>query len=211
MDYSQLKHLEFRRKFWKFVGAEIFIDDPATGTEVGYIKMKGWKLREDIRIYTDRNMQREIAQIHARQIIDFGATYDVLDGATGQPAFALRRKGLKSAFVRDHWDIYDTAGNVMGTVQETSGALALARRWLEIIPYVNIVSSLVFAFVVQTYEIRLKQADGTQPLIGTILHRKNPFVVKMLLDTSVAEAPASPLIPLAATTMLSIIDAAKND
>jgi hypothetical protein len=211
MDYSQLKHLEFRRKFWKFVGAEIFIDDPATNTEVGYIKMKGWKLREDVRIYRDRTMQHQIAEIHARQIIDFGATYDVTDSATGQPAFALRRKGLKSAFVRDHWDIYDTDGAVMGSIQETSGALALARRWLEIIPYVNIVSGIVFAFIVQTYEIRLQQSDGSKPLIGTIVHRKNPVVVKMSLDTSVAEAAAAPLLPLAATTMLCIMDAAKND
>jgi hypothetical protein len=210
MDYTKLKKLEFRRKFLKIVGAEIFIDDPATETEVGYIKMKAWKLREDIRIYTSRAMEREIAQIHARQIIDFGATYDVTDSATGQVAFALRRKGLKSALVRDHWDIQDEGGNVIGSVQETSGTLALIRRWIELVPYGDLLG-LLFAFIVQTYEIRTKQADGSEALAGTIVHRKNPFVVKMSLDTSLAQAPVQPLIPLAATAMLSIIDAAKNN
>jgi len=92
MDYTQLKKLEFRRKYWKIAGAEIYVDDPNTQQEVGYIKMKAWKLREDIRLFSDRSMQREILQIHARQIIDFGATYDVTDSSTGQQFFSMRRK-----------------------------------------------------------------------------------------------------------------------
>jgi hypothetical protein len=210
MDYTQFKHLEFRRKFWKFVGAEIFIDDPASQQEVGYIKMKAWKLREDIRIFTDRSMQREILQIHARQIIDFGATYDVTDSATGQQSFSLRRKGLKSTFVRDHWDLLDNSGNKFGEVQETSGTLALIRRWIELVPYGDLLG-IIFAFVVQTYEIRMLQTDGSFAIAGTILHRKNPLVVKMLLDTSAAQVPVHPLVTLSATAMLSIVDAAKNN
>jgi len=210
MDYTQLKKLEFRRKYWKIAGAEIYVDDPNTQQEVGYIKMKAWKLREDIRLFSDRSMQREILQIHARQIIDFGATYDVTDSSTGQQFFSMRRKGLKSTFVRDHWDLLDNNGNVFGSVQETSSGLALARRWLDIIPYVNIVSALVFMFVVQTYTINILQADGSNAVGGTITHRKNPFIVKMSLDTSAAQVPVHPFVTLAATAMLSVIEAVKN-
>jgi hypothetical protein len=210
MDYTKLKQLEFRRKFWKIAGAEIYIDDPATEQEVGYIKMKAWKLREDIRIFTDRSMNQEIAQIHARNIIDFGATYDVTDSAGAEPAFSLRRKGLKSTFVRDHWDMFDASGNNFGSVQETSKGLALVRRWIEMIPYLNLLS-LVLMFIPQTYEIRLTQPDGANAVAGTIIHRKNPFVVKMLLDTSNAQATASPLVTLSTTALLSIIDAAKGN
>jgi hypothetical protein len=209
MDYTQLKTLEFRRKFWKLFGAEISIADPNTQSEVGYIKMAAWKLREDVRIYTARDMQREILQIHARQIIDFGATYDVTDSSTGQPSFSLRRKGLKSTFVRDHWDLLDTNGNAIGSIQETSGTLALIRRWIELIPYVELLG-IIFAFIVQTYEIRIVQADGSEAIAGTITHRKNPFIVKMSLDMTNAQVTVSPLIPLASVAMLSVVDAAKN-
>jgi len=209
MEYTQFKQLEFRRRFWKIAGAEIYIDDPASQQEVGYIRMKAWKLREDIRIYTDRGMQREIAQIHARQIIDFGATYDVIDGVSMQQSFSLKRKGLRSTFVRDHWDLLDNNGNAFGYIQETSSGLALARRWLEVLPYGDLIG-LIFSFVPQTYTINMTQADGTSTLAGTITHRKNPFIVKMLLDTSIAQVPVSPLVTLSATALLSIVDASKN-
>ena len=210
MDYTQLKQLEFRRKFWKIAGAEIYVTDPASQQEVGYIKMKAWKLREDVRLFSDRSQQHEIMQIHARQIIDFGATYDVIDSSNGQPAFALKRKGFKSALFRDHWDILHTDGTVFGSIQETSSGLALARRWLEILPMGDLIA-LVFAFVPQTYTISVAQADGSQAVAGMVTHRKNPIIVKMDLDTSMAQVQVSPLLPLAATAMLAIIDAVKNN
>lgn len=209
MDYSQYKKLEFRRKFWKIAGAEIYINDPATEQEVGYIKMKAWKLREDVRIFRDRSMAQELVQIHARQIIDFGATYDVSDSATSQQIFSLRRKGLKSTFVRDHWDFLDVSGNVFGSVQETSSTLAIIRRWIELLPFGGIVG-LFLMFIPQSYAITALKLGGDSGTVGTILHRKNPILVKMSLDTSAAEVAVNPFVPLAATAMLSIIDAAKN-
>lgn len=205
MDYSQHKQLEFRRKFWKLVGAEISVTDPATEQLVGLIKMKAWKLREDIRLYSDRSMSQELIRIGARNIIDFGATYDVFDSPTNQQLFSMRRKGLKSTFVRDHWDISDVNGTIFGSVQETSSGLALARRWLEILPYGEIIG-LVFSFVPQTYIISVNNAT-----VGTVLHRKNPFIVKMALDTSAAPADADLRISFASVALLSVIDATKNN
>lgn len=210
MDYSQYKQLEFHRKFWRLFGAEIFINDPASKQELGYIKMKAWKLREDIRVFTSRAMQQELVQIHARQIIDFGATYDVTDSASTQLLYSARRKGLKSTFVRDHWDLVDVNSAPFGTVQETSSGLAIARRYLEIIPYVGDILGLVFAFVPQTYQITIVQPDGSNALAGTITHRKNPIIVKMLLDTSAAQVTLHPYITLSITSLLAIIDANKN-
>ncbi len=210
MDYTQLKQLEFRRKFWKIVGAEIFINDPASQQEVGYIRMKAWKLREDIRIFRARDMQQEIVQIHARQIIDFGATYDVTDSATGQQLFSLRRKGLKSTFVRDHWELKDASDKLLGNIQETSSGLALARRWLEILPFGEFIG-LAFMFVPQTYTISMVQPDGSSALVGTVTHRKNPVIVKMLLDTSTAQVAVDPRITMSSTALLSIVDAVKNN
>lgn len=210
MDYSQIKTFELRRKFWKFIGAEIDVTSPTVQGEVGFIKMKGWKLREDIRLFTDRTMQREVLQVHARQIIDFGATYDIIDSSNQQAFFSMRRKGLKSTFVRDHWMLFDVNNNQFGTIEETSSGLALARRWLEIIPYVGGIIGLILAFVPQTYTISLVQANGVAALAGTITHRKNPFIVKMLVDSSMAQIPVHPYVPLASGALLSVIDAVKQ-
>jgi len=207
MDYSQHKQVEFRRKFWKILGAEISMTDP-TGTQLlGYIKMKAFKLREDIRLYHDQTMQQEVFRIAARQIIDFGATYDIFDSATNQQLFSLRRKGLKSTFVRDHWLILDSAGKQIGDIVETSSSLAIVRRWLSAF---NEIAGLVFAFVPETYDLTLTGKDGQPVLVGQVVHRKNPFIVKMGLDTSMAPADTDPRIPIASVALLSIMDASKN-
>jgi hypothetical protein len=151
VDYSQYPKLEFRRKFWKIFGAEIGVVDPVSKATVGFIKMKAWKLREDVRLYTDKTLGQEVIRIKARQIIDFAATYDVVDSGTDQPICSLRRRGLKSTFVRDHWDILDAGGAVIGSVEETSGVLALLRRWLAIL--VGDIADVIFSVVQQTYDI----------------------------------------------------------
>ena len=205
MDYGQYKQLEFRRKFLKIVGAEISVFTP-NDQQVAVIHMKAWKLREDIRLYSGPDLATEALRIHARQIIDISATYDVFEGESAEPAFALRRKGLKSIFLRDHWDILDTTGNKIGEVVETSGTLAILRRWIGSFTIIGELIGLALAFTKQTY--RLNTIDGR--LLGTITHKKNPLLVRMDLDTSQAEAEANPAIPVAATTLLSIIDAVKS-
>jgi hypothetical protein len=205
MDLSQYKQLEFRRKFWRIFGAEINIVDPVSGQMVGFIEMKAWKLREDIRIYTDRSKTQEILSIRARNIIDFGATYDVYDSATGQALFYLRRKGLKSAFVRDHWDIFTSQDQPYGSVQETSGGLALLRRYIGVI--FGDLGELVFAFVAQTYQVK----DTTGNVAAELTHRKNPLVVKFGYDTTNQTASLDWRVDMATVALLSIIDAAKNN
>ena len=204
VDYSQYKQFELRRRFFKIVGAEITISDPVSQQEVGFIKMAAWKLREDIRIFVDRSQQETVVQIHARQIIDFGATYDVSD-ALGQKLFALRRKGFKSALVRDHWNLLDPSDQQFGEIQETSSGLALARRWLEVLPFGDFIG-LLFSFIPQTYTVTV---NGQ--LAANITHRKNPVIVKMLVDTSAATVASDPRIVLTSAAMLSIIDAVKNN
>lgn len=202
MDYSSYPHLEFRRKILKLVGAEISLKTPED-TEVGSIKMAAFKLKEDIRLFTDASQTTEVFRIKARSIIDFGATYDVTDSATDQIIFSLRRKGLRSTFVRDTWEILDPSGAVTGMIRETSGWLALARRWLSAI---SELFDLIFAFVIETYSIT-QTIDGAIVETATIMRRKNPFVVKMALEQT---GRGDAYINIASTAMLAIMDANKN-
>ena len=88
------------RKFWQFLGATFWIYDPQGGL-VFYSKLKAFKLREDIRLYTGEDMQTEVLAIKARQIIDFGATYDVVDSVTNQKVGAVWGKGFRSILLKD--------------------------------------------------------------------------------------------------------------
>lgn len=94
-----------------------------------YSEQKMFRLREDIRVYSDDRKTQEVLTIKARQIIDFSAAYDVLDSVAGQKVGALRRKGVQS-LLRDEWEVLDAADQPLGLLFEDSLALALLRRLL---------------------------------------------------------------------------------
>ena len=90
---------------------------------------KMFRLREDIRVYSDENKSQEVLSIKARQILDFSAAYDVVDTALNQKVGVLRRKGLRS-LLRDEWEVLDANDNRIGNLFEDSVGLALLRRFV---------------------------------------------------------------------------------
>lgn len=100
--------------------------DPA-GRMVMFSEQKMFRLREDIRVYSDENKTQEVLSIKARQIVDFSAAYDVVDTGMNQKVGALRRKGW-SSILRDEWEVLDANDNVLGKLFEDSVGLALLRR-----------------------------------------------------------------------------------
>ena len=94
-----------------------------------FSEQKMFRLREDIRVYSDESKTQEVLQVKARQIIDFSAAYDVFDAQTGQKIGALRRKGWRS-ILRDEWEVLDANDRVAGLLFEDSVGLALLRRLL---------------------------------------------------------------------------------
>ena len=96
---------------------------------VMFSEQKMFKLREDIRVYSDEAKTQEVLSIKARQILDFSAAYDVVDSAMNQKVGVLRRRGL-SSILRDEWEVLDANDNVIGKLFEDSIGLALLRRLL---------------------------------------------------------------------------------
>jgi hypothetical protein len=210
MDYSPYKQLEFRRKFFTIFGTAIIMYDPNNKAVLGYIKEKFLSLRGDVRLFRDSTMQEEIIRIGGKQVVSLKPTYAVFDSPTGQQICTLRRSSLRSQFIHDHWDLLDVQGNIFGTVQETSSTLAIARRWIEIIPYIGPLIGLILLFVPQTYDV-MYTLPGAQPLLeAKIIHRKNPIIVKLGVDTSMAQTTFDPRVNIAIASMLTILDADKN-
>jgi uncharacterized protein YxjI len=135
------------------------------GKLVLFSEQKMFKIREDIRVYSDESKTQEVLMIKARQIMDFSAAYDVVDSESGQKVGALRRKGLAS-ILRDEWEILDVGDNVVGKLFEDSMGLALVRRFLtNLIP--------------QNYDITL----GTNR-VADLKQAFNPFSYQLNIDFS---------------------------
>ena len=100
-----------------------------TGQVVAYCRQKMFKLREDIRVYTDETQGQELLYIQARQILDFSAAYDVNDSLTGVKVGTLRRRGMRS-ILRDQWDVLAPDERVVGTLFEDDATRAALRRLL---------------------------------------------------------------------------------
>ena len=58
-----------RRQIFKLFGAAFHIYDP-TGRVAFYSKMKAFKLKEDIRLYTGEDMATEVLAIEAKVVLD---------------------------------------------------------------------------------------------------------------------------------------------
>ncbi len=124
----QFNQYLIKRQVLAFTGV-FRIYDPA-GNMLLYSRQKMFKLREDIRVYSDEQQSQEVLYIQARQILDFSAAYDVCDQTMGgQPVGTLRRKGW-SSLARDQWEVLDPAGRSLGVLWEDSLGLALLRRLL---------------------------------------------------------------------------------
>ena len=155
-----------RKKFWQFFGASFYIYDP-NGALVLFSKMKAFKLKEDIRVFTDETLQTEALSIQARSVLDFSGSYDVYDSASGQRVGALRRKGLKSSFYKDEWVILDNTEREVGLIQEESAFLALLRKYL------------LGALIPQSFNA---QIGGRT--VATFSQHFNLFATKLTLDFS---------------------------
>lgn len=180
-----------RRKVLALFAPQFHIYDEM-GSMVGYVKQKAFKLKEDIRLYSDESMTTELLLVQARQIIDISAAYDVVDSKSGQKVGALRRKGLKS-ILKDEWIIMDAGDAEIGLIQEDSALLATLRRFLT-----NLIPQK-FLF----------QVRGRP--VGTLKQAFNPFVFKAQVDFS--EDPGKVLdrrLSLAAVVLLLAIEGRQN-
>ncbi len=150
--------------------------------------MKAFKLKEDIRLYTDETMTAELISIQARKILDFSAAYDVVDSATGRKIGALKRKGWKS-LMRDEWIIMDANDNEIGGIQEDNAFVAFIRRF-------------VTNLIPQTFNVQL----GGQP-VAEFKQNFNPFVSKLTLDFSLdVQRRLDPRLGIAAGVLLCAIE-----
>ena len=154
-----------RRKVLTILGQKFHVYDGHENL-LGFSKQKAFKLKEDIRFYSDETMTEEKLLIQARQIVDFAAAYDVVDSKAGQKLGACRRKGWTS-IMRDSWEILDQQDQPIAKVEEDSMAMAMLRR-------------LLGGWIPQHYLI----TDNAGALQADLRVRFNPFIYKMEVNVA---------------------------
>ncbi|MGA0900146.1 MAG: hypothetical protein ACO3SO_07060 [Luteolibacter sp.] len=117
-EVTSQRRLIARRNFFNFIHQWFEIQN-LEGNVLIYTKMRAFKLKEDIRVLGP-DKQTELLSIRARQVLDFGATYDVTDTSSGEKLGALRRKGMKS-LIKDEWLILNANDEKIGLITEDSG------------------------------------------------------------------------------------------
>ncbi|MGQ0635008.1 MAG: hypothetical protein ACT4QC_10385 [Planctomycetaceae bacterium] len=176
-----------RRKVLTFLGAKFHIYNPQ-GQVIGFSHQKAFKLKEDIRVFTDESMQDERLSIKARQIVDFSAAYDVVDSRKQEKLGALKRKGW-SSLLRDSWIVMDDQDREVGQIIEDSWFLALMRRF---------VGGLLIP-----QHFSLKDSSGQE--LAELRTHFNPFVHRMTVSVH-EDCPLNPLLVLAAGILLVAIE-----
>lgn len=181
----QHKQYLFRRKVLKLFGGAFHVYDER-GNSVFYSKQKAFKLREDLRVYSDESQRNELLTIKTPQILDIGATYYVKDATTDTDIGALKRKGLKS-LLKDEWVFLSTDGQEIGKLTESSMVLAILSRLFSLIP--------------QKYIIL---ADDRK--IADVKRHFNPLVLKYTMTIEDTDPPIDRRLLIAAGILLAGIE-----
>ena len=188
----QFPNYLLKRQIFALTGKFRFYDP--SGRLVMFSEQRMFKLREDIRVYSDESKTYEVLSIKARQIIDFSAAYDVVDTEYNQKVGTLRRKGWNS-MLRDEWQVLDENENQIGVLFEDSMGLAMLRRLL------------LGSLLPQNYDITLGETR-----VADLKQNFNPFRYELVIDFSMDTAKRlDPRLGIAAGILLAAIEGRQSN
>ena len=122
------------------LASQIRITD-AQGQMLGYVKQKMFKLKEDIRIFSDDTQSKELFSIRANKILDFSAQYNFAD-SQGNAYGSVRRKGMRSLW-KAHYEICEQDAPVM-EIHEESAWIKVIDALVGEIPVVGMFTGYLF-------------------------------------------------------------------
>ena len=160
----ELNQYMIREKFWRIFGNKFWFED-VNQKRYGYCEQKRFKIKEDIRIYSNPSKSHEWLKIKQKQLVDAWGGYDVIDSGTGEVLGTVRRK-FWASILRTRWHLLDATGKEFGMLIEDSMGQALARRLL------------LGLILPKKFHIQIK--DATEPV--TMRQMFNPFIKKLVVN-----------------------------
>lgn len=102
--------------------------DGSEGEMVAFAQQKRLAFKEQVTIYTDDSKQYPFLSFKARQVMDLGATYDIVDH--GGVPIGNFRKDFKQSLLRSTWHL-EQPGLGIATGQERSPVVSILRRFID--------------------------------------------------------------------------------
>ena len=159
-----LNQYMIKEKFWRIFGNKFWFQD-VNEKRYGFCEQKRFKLKEDIRIYSDESKNHEWLKIKQKQMVDAWGGYDIMDSQSGEHIGTVRRK-FWASILRTRWYLLDASGNEIGMLIEDSMGYALARR------------VLLGMFLPKKFHIEI--GGGTE--FVTMRQKFNPFIKKLVVN-----------------------------
>jgi hypothetical protein len=115
------------------------------GQPLAFVRQKKLAIKEDIRFFADESEQHELFRLKARQVLELGGRYDVVepDGAL----IGTLEKRFGASLVRSTWRILAADGHELATAREKSVPLAVLRRVIDLVPYGEFIP-ILFQFTI---------------------------------------------------------------
>jgi hypothetical protein len=131
------------RQKWHLVLNEYEFSLPdATGAPARpfcYVRQKMFKFKEDVRFYSDSTLSVETMRIKARQRFDPRARYDVV--ASDGSKIGEVQKVFGASLLRSTYRLYNAVGAEVATAGERNMIIALIRRIVGLVPYIENVAA----------------------------------------------------------------------
>jgi len=108
------------------------------GEPVCFVEQKRFTFKEDIRFFADDSKGVELMRLKARQRFDPRARYDVTD-ASGAKIGEIQ-KVFGRSLLRSTYTLFDASGEQTAEATEKSLGVAVFRRLVGFVPYVDAVS-----------------------------------------------------------------------
>lgn len=143
------------------LASQFWVTD-ARGQVQMYVKQKAFKLKEDIRVFSDDRQENLLYQIKANKILDFSASYKVMaaDGHdTGTREIGVvRRKGMRSIF-KATYEVCRGDTPIL-IIQESNAWVKVLDALLQQIPIIGMFAGYFFN---PTYD--LKASEEAPPIL----------------------------------------------
>ncbi len=113
----------------------------AGGNLVFYVKLKMFKLKEQVTIFSDEEKTRPLYHINADRVIDFSARYHFTD-INGANLGSVKREGMRSIW-KAHYNIFD-GDEVVMSIREEKPWVKVADGCIGQIPIIGLISGFIF-------------------------------------------------------------------
>lgn len=157
------------------VTPQITVTD-ANGQLICYVRQKLFKLKENVKVFSDVDQTNQLFEINADKVIDYSPRFNFTD-MMGQPIGSVKRQGRKSLW-KARYDIFD-GQQVVATIQEENPWKKVGDALFSEIPIVGLLAGYVFnpSYVVS-------RADGT-PIVRVVKEKSligRRFTINELVD-----------------------------